>query len=38
MEESQVGVDEKKRSEGSQEDSGTGLEKWVSYDMAVEEH
>ena len=38
MEESQIEVDEKKRSEGSQEDSGTSVEKWVSYDMAVEEH
>ena len=38
MEESQIEEDEKKRPERSQEDSGTSVEKWVSYDMAVEEH
>ena len=38
MEQSQIEIDEKKRFEESQEDSGTSVEKWVSYDMAVEEH
>ena len=38
MEESQIEIDEKKRLEESQEDSGTRVERWVSYDMAVEEH
>ena len=38
MEESQIEIDEKKRLEESQEDSGTSVERWVSYDMAVEEH
>ena len=38
MEESQIEIDEKKRFEGSLEDSGTSVEKWMSYDMAVEEH
>ena len=38
MEESQIENGEKKRLEESQEDSGTSVERWVSYDMAVEEH
>ena len=38
MEESQIEIGEKKRLEESQEDSGTSVERWVSYDMAVEEH
>ena len=39
LEESQIEEDEMKRSERSQEkDSGTGVEKWVSYDTALEEH
>ena len=38
MEESQVEIGVKKRLEESQEDSGTSVERWVSYDMAVEEH
>ena len=38
MEESRIEIGEKKRLEESQEDSGTSVERWVSYDMAVEEH
>ena len=38
MEESQIEDGGKKRLEESQEDSGTTVERWVSYDMAVEEH
>ena len=38
MEESQIEIDEKKCLEESREVSGTGVERWVSYDMAVEEH
>ena len=38
MEESQIEIGEKKRLEESHEDSGTSVERWVSYDMAVEEH
>ena len=38
MEGSQIEIDEKKYLEESQEDSGTSVERWVSYDMAVEEH
>ena len=37
MEESQIEIGEKKRLEESQEDSGTSEERWVSYDMVVEE-
>ena len=38
MEESQCEIDEKKYLEENQEDSGTRVERWVSYDIAVEEH
>ena len=38
MEESRIEIGEKKSLEESQEDSGTSVERWVSYDMAVEEH
>ena len=38
MEENQIEIDKEKCLEESQEDSGMGLERWVSYDMAVEEH
>ena len=38
MERSQFEIDEKKYLEESTGDSGTSVERWVSYDMAVEEH
>ena len=38
MEDSQIEIDEKKCFEESREGSETGVERWVSYDMAVEEH
>ena len=38
MERSQLEIDERKYLEESQEELGTSVERWVSYDMAVEEH
>ena len=38
MEDSQMEIDEKKCFEESREDSETGVQRWVSYDVAVEEH